>query len=280
VVWLIVLALIGLGVWHWWPRKVNVYNEKIAANAPAGTCLGKQADDWLSKPTKLRGVDCDKQHWGEVLAYVRISKTPAPYPGDAQTTALADFQCGEALAQQHLNPAVYDVNTILAPAQYWNTGKNQSKYENYASCVIHRHDNLDIPPGGVAKPSLPNVPRPVSMNLFATDIAQNAPVGACVRDPIPDELTKPVAIVRCTEWHWAQIVGYPTLYRSGQPWPGDDAVIAQAQQTCKREIPSLPGFTTWAGSPDASWWSEPKQVKYAYCLVHRVDDKPFKGALK
>jgi hypothetical protein len=40
------------------------------------------------------------------------------------------------------------------------------------------------------------------------------------------------------------------------------------------------GFTAWAGSPDQTWWKDPKQTKYAYCLVHRIDGKPFKGALR
>lgn len=280
VAWMLVLALIAFGVWHFWPRKVNVYNEKIADNAPAGTCLDKQADDWLSDPTKLRPRDCDKPHWGEVLSYIRLAKVPAPYPGDAQATALANFLCGEALVQQHLNPSEYDVTAIHAPAQYWNTGKSQSKYENYASCVIHRHDGVEIGSAGVARPDLPNVPKPVAMDLFATNIAQNAPVGACVRNPIGSRLTGKVAIVRCTEWHWAQIFGYPTLYRAGQPWPGDNAVIAQAGKACARGIPSLPGFATWAGPPDSTWWKDPKQVKYAFCLVHRADNKPFKGGPK
>ncbi|HEY3556102.1 MAG TPA: hypothetical protein VGL05_01490, partial [Kribbella sp.] len=36
---LLVLVLIALGAWHWWPRHVNVFNLKIADNAPVGTCL-------------------------------------------------------------------------------------------------------------------------------------------------------------------------------------------------------------------------------------------------
>ncbi|WP_432888976.1 septum formation family protein [Kribbella sp. CA-245084] len=278
--WLIVLALIGLGVWHWWPREVNVYHDKIAGNPPAGTCLGKQADDWLSEPTKLRGSDCDKPHWGEVLAYVSITKAPAPYPGAAQTTALANFLCGEALVQHELSETEYVVNAINASAQFWNTGKNSSKYENYAACVMHRHDGANIPAIDAPRPNKPTGPKPVSMSLFTTNIAQNAPVGTCVRDAIGDRLTDTVKIVRCSEWHWAQIVGYPTIYKPGQPWPGDNAVIAAAQKACARQIPSLRGFTSWAGSPDSSWWKDPKQTKYAYCLVYRADDKPFKGALK
>ncbi|MER7243903.1 septum formation family protein [Kribbella sp. NPDC000426] len=276
---LLVLVLIGLAVWHWWPREVNVYHDKIADNPPVGTCLGKQADDWLSEPTKLRGGDCDKPHWGEVLAYVQITKAPAPYPGAAQTTALANFFCGEALVQQGFNETEYVANAITAPAEFWNTGKNSSKYENYAACVMHRHDS-DIPAIEAPRPDKQTGAKPVSMSLFTTSVAQNAPVGTCVRDAIGDRLTDTVKIVRCSEWHWAQIVGYPTIYTPGQRWPGDNAVIDAAQKACARQIPSLAGFSSWAGSPDSSWWKDPKQTKYAYCLVHRADDKPFKGALK
>ncbi|HET6742528.1 MAG TPA: septum formation family protein [Kribbella sp.] len=276
----VVLALIALGAWHWWPRKVNVFNEKIVDNAPVGTCLGKQDSDWLNKPTALNKGDCDEPHWGEVVAYVPIAKVPSPYPGDAQANALAYFRCGEALTQQHLTNAGYTVNAIYAGAKDWNNGKNNTAYENYAACVVHRTDGIVLTAGGVTKPDAPKKPAAVPMALFARNISQNAPIGTCVQNRPDGQLTGTVAIVSCSEWHWAQIFGYPTIYAAGTRWPGDEAVIAQAQKVCKQGIPRLPGFTTWSGSPDHSWWSDPKQVKYAYCLVHRADDKPFKGALK
>jgi hypothetical protein len=226
VAWLIVLALIAFGVWHWWPRNANVYHQKIADNSPAGSCLGKQDASWMAHPDKLRLSDCDGPHWGEVLAYVPISKIPASYPGDAQAAALAHWQCGETLIQQGLNPAEYDIDEVHAPAEFWNTTSNPSGYENYAACVLRRHDGAEIPAGQVTRPDAEKVPKPVTMNLFATDIAGNAPVGTCVRDPIRGELTRPVAVVRCSEWHWAEVFAYPTLYRAGQPWPGDKAVVA------------------------------------------------------
>jgi hypothetical protein len=280
VAWLIVLALIAFGVWHWWPRNANLYHQKIADNSAAGSCLGKQDNGWTAHPDKLHPSDCDDPHWGEVLAYVPISKIPAPYPGDAQAAALAHWQCGEALIQQGLNPAEYDVDEVHAPAEFWNTTSNPSGYENYAACIVRRHDGAEIPSGRVTRPDAKKVPKPVTMNLFAVDIAGNAPVGACLRDPIRGELTKPVVVVRCSEWHWAEIRGYPTLYRVGQPWPGDNAVVARAQTVCARTMPAAKGFTAWAGSPDRTWWKDPKQTKYAYCLVHRIDGKPFKGAVK
>lgn len=274
----VVLALIALGAWHWWPRKVDVFSEKIVDNAPVGTCLGKQDSDWTTKPTALNRGDCDEPHWGEVIAYVPITKVPAAYPGDAQANALAYFHCGEALVQQHLNNSGYSVNAIYAGAQDWNNGKNSTSYENYAACVIHRTDGIVLTAGGVTKPDAPKKPAAVPMAVFARNIGQNAPIGTCVQNRPGNRITGNVAIVSCSEWHWAQISGYPTIYAAGKAWPGDTAVVAQAAKACNHGVPR--GFAVWSGSPDHSWWSDPKQVKYAYCLVHRADDKPFKGALK
>ncbi|MGZ0148214.1 hypothetical protein ACXJJ3_14170 [Kribbella sp. WER1] len=275
VVLIIALALIALSLWRWWPRHVDVFNQKIADNPPAGVCLGKPGDD----PTALRKGNCDADHWGEVIAYVPITKVPSAYPGDVQANALAYFACGEAVAQQHLDHSGFTVQAFYAGAKDWNDGKHATSYENYATCVIHHEDGEPMVAGAAARPDAPKTSQPVLMSLFARDRAQNAPVGTCVQKLPAGDASVDVGIVRCTEWHWAQIVSYPTIYPAGTPWPGDDAVVARARKTCSRGIPGRPGFATTPGSPDHSWWSEPKQVMYAYCLVHRADDKPFKGAL-
>ncbi|WP_410790688.1 septum formation family protein [Kribbella sp. C-35] len=285
VAWLLVLALIGLGVWHWWPQKINISNDKISDNAAAGTCLDDQPDGWLTSPTDLRGADCDSLHWGEILGYVAITKVPAAYPGDVQANALGQFLCGEALVQQRLNESEYDVTVVHAPAQRWNNGKNASKYENYAACVVHRHDGLDIGSDQVTRPDEPKGPKPVAMDLQGAKVADNAPVGTCIRDRIDGQATdgvlaNEVKIVRCSEWHWGQIFGYPTLYEAGQSFPGESEVNALTRRACAAGIPSLPGFATWVGPPSYPMWEDDKQVKYAVCLVHRADNKPFKGAAK
>ncbi|TCC35762.1 hypothetical protein E0H92_23935 [Kribbella speibonae] len=281
VAWLLVLALIGLGVWHWWPQKISISNDKISDNAPAGTCLDEQP---AGPQTGLSGSDCDSPHWGEIIGYVAITKVPATYPGDAQANALGQFLCGEKMVQQRLNDDVYDVTTLHAPAQRWNNGKNSSKYENYAACVVHRQDGLDLH-GGLTPIAELKDPKPVAMDLQAKKVADNAPVGTCVRDRINGQVTDgalidQVMIVRCTEWHWGQIFGYPTLYEAGQSFPGDSEVNALSRKACAARIPSLPGFATWVGPPDYPSWSDLEQVKYAICVVHRADNKPFKGAAK
>lgn len=276
VAWLLVLALIGLGVWHWWPEKLNISNDKISDNAPAGTCLDEQSAGSL---TDLRRSDCDSPHWGEILGYVAITKVPATYPGDIQANALGQFLCGEKMVQQRLNEDVYDVTTLHAPAQRWNNGKNSSKYENYAACVVHRHDGLDLESGVTPIAELKD-PRPVAMDLLAPKVADNAPVGTCVRDRIGVMITDKVKIVRCSEWHWGQIFGYPTLYEAGRTFPGDSEVNAASRKACAAGIPSLPGFATWVGPPSYPSWEDTAHAKYAVCLVHRADNKPFKGAAK
>ncbi|TCC27375.1 hypothetical protein [Kribbella speibonae] len=281
VAWLLVLALIGLGVWHWWPQKISIANDKISDNAPAGTCLDEQP---AGPQTGLSGSNCDSPHWGEIIGYVAITKVPATYPGDAQANALGQFLCGEKMVQQRLNDDVYDVTTLHAPAQRWNNGKNASKYENYAACVVHRQDGLDLYSGVTPVAELSD-PKPVAMDLQAEKVADNAPVGTCVRDRINGQVTDgalidQVMIVRCTEWHWGQIFGYPTLYEAGQSFPGDSEVNDLSRRACAARIPSLPGFATWVGPPDYPSWKDLEQVKYAICVVHRADNKPFKGAAK
>ncbi len=274
--WLLVLALIGLGVWHWWPQKIGISNDKISDNAPAGTCVDERPDGSL---TNLRGSDCDSPHWGEIIGYVAITKVPATYPGDIQANALGQFLCGEKMVQQRLNGDVYDVTTLHAPAQRWNNGKNSSNYENYAACVVHRQDGLDIESGVTPTAELKD-PKPVAMDLQAPEVADNAPVGTCVQKPLDGTPIDKVEIVRCSEWHWGQIFGYPTLYEAGESFPGDSEVNAVSRRACASKIPSLPGFATWVEPPAYPSWQDPVHAKYAVCVVHRADNKPFKGAAK
>jgi hypothetical protein len=103
LLWILLLAAIIWAIARWGPfggTTMSLYSDKIADNAKPGTCLDKQPDDWLAKPTEVPIRDCDDPHSAEVLAYVQLSKVPWPYPGDAQANALATFQCGEKLAQQ------------------------------------------------------------------------------------------------------------------------------------------------------------------------------------
>jgi hypothetical protein len=258
---------------------MSVYSAKIADNAEPGTCLDKQEAGWQSKPTELRVRDCNDKHWGEVLAYVQVSKVPAPYPGDAQANALAAFQCGEKLAQQGLLRDEYTVEQIVAPGQYWNTGKDsKNKYENYAACIVRRTDGQEISEGSKVKENMPTEPKVVPMSLFSTDIAANAPIGTCIEtDQGAASAAGQVPVVRCEARHWGQVFGYPVIYKPGEKWPGDNAVLARAKKACSKLIPSLAGYTTAVGWPDRTWWKDPKQAIYTYCVVHRADNASFEG---
>ncbi|GAB2657054.1 hypothetical protein [Kribbella swartbergensis] len=283
--WLLVIAAIGYGLSRcdaFDSTTVSVFSARIADNPKPGTCLGQQKDDWRSRPTALRLGDCDEPHWGEVLAYAPLTKVPAEYPGDVQASALGTFRCGEELVQQGLSPDEYDTAAIFARAEYWNTGKDAgNKYENYAACIVRRRDGAEIPAGQKVKEDAPSDPKAVAMDLYGGNVAVSAPVGTCIqaKGSIGTAAIGKVPVVRCEVKHWAQVFGYPTIFEPGEKWPGDDAVLAKAKKACSKVVPNLPGYTTAVGWPDRSWWTDPSREIYTYCLVHRVDGKPFEGRL-
>lgn len=272
--WLLVIAAIVYGVTRcgpWGAVTASLYSAKIADNAPVGTCLAKQTD-WAAKPGEVRLADCDDNHWAEVLAYVPITGVPALYPGADQANALARFQCEEARERQEMPANTFVTEFVVAPAEHWNDGKNQTSYENYASCIVRRADGESISAGQEVNKDVAAAATVVRMNVFSTDVAANAPIGLCIQqegrtgnDEVP--------VVRCESRHWAQVFGYPVIFKPGEKWPGDDAVYAKAKKACAKLIPRLPGYTTRVGWPDRSWWNDPKRAVYTYCLVHRADNQ-------
>jgi hypothetical protein len=283
LVWILVIAAIAYGVARSGAiggTTMSMFSTRIADNAKPGTCLEKQSD-WRAEAKALRVQDCDSPHWAEVLAYVRITAVPGAYPGEDQAGALAEFQCGEALGQQGLSSTEYVSEALVASGDHWNTGKDANTYENYASCIVHRKDGQDITAGQKVKDNVPAKPAVVSMNLFSTGKWSNAPVGLCIKEKasIGTGVTGLVPVVRCTEKHWAQVFGYPEIFKPGEKWPGDDAVYAKAKKACSKVVPSLPGYATAVGWPDREWWNDPKRAIFTYCLVHRANDETFEGRL-
>lgn len=281
---LIIIALMIFAIVHFWPfgggKTAAMFSDKVSANAPAGTCI-ENRDSWQQNQNDVEVVDCAEKHWGEVLAYVPLTSVPGKYPGPDQTSALALFHCGEALAQQGLPATQYVAERAVASEQYWNDGDRDSDYENYATCVAHRIDDKPITGGQVSSPNRPHAPMAVTMSLHGQSIWGNAPVGTCVQTKQSLALSAAkVPIVRCEATHWAEVLGYPVLYAAGGKWPGDKVVYAAAAAKCKtvfnqRKAPR--GYTYRVGWPGKAWWDDPKQVIYAYCLLHQVDDNTFKG---
>ncbi|HEY0472687.1 MAG TPA: hypothetical protein VGD34_13505 [Kribbella sp.] len=278
--WLVVAAAVVFGIVHFWPGgKARVFSEKIADNAPVGTCLATEAA-WRKGRTEVPTRNCAEPHWAEVLGYPAVSAAPGAYPGADQAEALTSFACLESLAQQGLSASTYLAEHTVAAAKDWNEGGK--KYENYAVCIVRRLDGKDIPGGRITKPDQPKTPRVVQMPVFSNAIWTNAPVGTCVQTKQGLEGSKDgtVPVLRCEATHWAEIYGYPVLYQPGSRWPGANAVYAAASAACskllgKQRLPA--GFTYRVGWPAQNWWKDPKQTIYANCLIHRVDNKPFKA---
>jgi hypothetical protein len=109
-------------------------------------------------------------------------------------------------------------------------------------------------------------------------------VGTCVQDKQSfDTSIHDVPVVDCAQPHWAEIIGYPTLYEPGSLWPGDAAVYAAAQGACqqvatKRNLPA--GFRVTLKYPGVDWWKNPEQRIYAVCTASRADDQTFSGGIR
>jgi hypothetical protein len=278
--WLLAIAGIAYGVTRcgpWGAVTASLYSVKIADNAKVGSCLARQTD-WATKPGEVRLADCDDEHWAEVVAYVPITGVPAPYPGADQASALARFQCEEARERQDLPAGEYVTEFVVAPADEWNDGKNLTLYENYAPCIVRRADGESISAGQKVNEDVAPAAVVVTMNLFSTAVAANAPIGMCIQQEHRTGSGE-VPVVRCEARHWAQVFGYPVIFQPGEKWPGDNAVYAKAKKTCAKLVPRLPGYTTTVGWPDRTWWDDPTRAIYTYCLVHRADDQLTAGKL-
>lgn len=273
---LLIAAAVIFAIIRFWPfggdsKQGMVFGAKISANQPIGSCL-KTEKDW-QKETEI--VDCGEKHWGEVIAYLKITAAPATYPGENQTLALASFQCGEAFAQQGIAGDKYTTTFAVGGRQDWNS----NGYENYTTCVAHHRDDEEFK-GRIGKPDSPKVPKPVTMNLSSLQIRDNAPVGLCLQHEPTDENSK-ASIVRCELSHWGELLGYPELVQYRDRNPGADTLKTASDAQCvnlfNRRSPGAKGFTKWYVYPGPTWWDEPDSAKYSYCVLVRDDGKPFKG---
>ncbi|MGH3940072.1 MAG: hypothetical protein ACRDTG_15850 [Pseudonocardiaceae bacterium] len=266
------------------PATVGVFYEKIASNAPIGTCIPtKQA--WEGDKGAISPVPCDQPHWGEILGYPRLTATPSSYPGKEQVDALTMFQCGLLFAERGLDSERYVHTRLRASREFWNEGAGQ--YENYATCVVYAHDDSLLPEQLVRTEQPPRPDASVRMTLFARHIGSNAPTGACVatRDSFDKSLYN-VSVVPCERQHWAEILGYHVLYTPLLPYPGRAAVAVAADAACRstftaRQLP--PQFTYYAIEPgEEGWWlqSRPEENIYSTCLAFRIDNQEFAGPMQ
>ena len=259
---------------------VSLYSEARADNAAVGTCIGEKRD-WEGDLSKVLAVACGREHWGEVLGYVSLGAVPSPYPGQDQTYAIAQFECRQLLALQDLREG-YAVSHTVPGEDVWNDGGK--RYENYATCVVHRADDKPLPEGRLTVPGVEPRDVAVWMGMFHAGVWENPPVGTCVQDQRSYRASvHDVPIVDCAQPHWAEIIGYPPLYEPGTTWPGDAAVYAAARKACgqvaaDRGVPS--GYRVDLEYPGEDWWKNPKQRMYAICTVARADDGTFSGELR
>ncbi|TDV35438.1 septum formation family protein [Actinophytocola oryzae] len=278
-------AVFGLGalLWHWLSpsfqvQGVIIYGETVSQNVEVGTCIPEK-NDVTGDLGNVPVVVCGAEHWGEVLGYVRLAATPSPYPGTDQAHRLAEYRCRELLARQGLSQRLYGVWHTSPDKDVWNDGGR--RFENYATCVAHRLDNRPLPTRQLVHPGRAKLDVPVRMGVFDSDVRTNAPVGTCVKDKQSlDESAWDVPIVDCDQWHWAEILGYPQLYRPEDPWPGDATVYAAARTACQRlaTTRALPvDFRVDVLYPGQEWWQEEIPNIYAACVAARTDDGTFKG---
>ncbi|TCO50655.1 septum formation family protein [Actinocrispum wychmicini] len=261
------------------PVPVRVYSERIADNSAVGTCIATK-DAWAGDKTKVASVPCRQSHWGEILGYVSLGPAPSPYPGTDQTEALAHYQCASARTQQGLTQSDYIVDFAYPGPQDWNAGGKA--YENYATCVIHRKDNLVMPFRQVTDTSRTDRNFAVTMDMYAGAIYADPPIGVCPQDKQSyDKDRHAVAIVDCTRPHWGQILGYPVLYQADKdPWPGDTAVYAAASDACLKiqrdhglNVDSWHSNVTWPGQDAWTNAASDKRI-YAVCTVSLTDESP------
>ena len=259
----------------------TVYAESVADNAPVGTCLVSE-DGWNGDLGGIPVSVCDREHWGEVLGYVRLGAVPSPYPGRDQAHALAGFRCRQLLVRQDLPAGKYVVSHTFPEEDVWNDGGK--RFENYATCVVHRADGRQLPGKRLVDPGRDVRDPEVRMDLFNSDVGNNPPVGTCVLDEQSfDTSVHDVPVIDCARQHWAEILGYPTLYGPGVAWPGDAVVQATARQACGRLAGrrGLPGaFQVSAANPGPDWRNSPTHRIYAVCVVSRADNHTFWGTIR
>ena len=280
---LLVAAAVIFAIIRFWPFGDDsptgaVFEPTIKANVPVGTCL-KDEESWQDDLSKVKLADCAEKHWGEVIAYLQVTKVPARYPGPDQTEALASFQCGEALAQQGISADKYTISRAVRGGNGWNDAGGSGGYQNYTTCVAHQKDGKKFK-GRIGHPDKPKVPKPVTMGVAELELRHNAPIGLCLQSP-PTEKNSLAPVVRCEVPHWGELLGYTVMTATGSEYPGDENVKASANTLCvnmfNQRHPKAPGLSHWSVYPGPGWWEQDAPIKYGYCVMQRTDGKPFKG---
>ncbi|WP_345151154.1 hypothetical protein, partial [Nonomuraea rubra] len=292
--WVAVLAGAGLllgqcsGTFSGWSSSAasesgrsTVFADAVADNVPAGSCVSSQAG-WESGETGIPTVPCDEPHWGEVLGYVPLGEAVSPYPGGDQVRATAELECRRLqLRQERLPPNQYKIGYLLPGEKRWNKGGG--RYENYAPCVVSRIGDEPYADSHVEDP--PPLPHGVVvwMDLFGERIADNPPVGSCVRSRRTwGASPQSVDIVRCEEPHWAENGAYVKLYDPEDRWPGDARVFFKAEDECAEATSGIAPValyridTIW---PRKDRWEKKNGQIYAVCLVSRADGQELTGRL-
>lgn len=282
----LVAAAVAVGVYLLWSddgETATLFAPRVVDNAAPGTCVATE-DGWHDDEGKAEVpvVPCDQPHWAEVLGYPSLGTVPSPYPGQDQTVALASFECGLLLAGQQLPGNEFTTTLTYPDRASWNTGGKE--FQNYATCLLHRADGSPMDRPHRNEPIARYRDMAVPMDIYNIAIADNAPVGTCVRDrPADGSDLSNLPVVRCENPHWAEILGYPWVFESGSSWPGDDAVQAAATEACRK----VPGATSLHAElsltlywPARAWWDDPDRRIYAVCLAHRPDDQMFSGGAR
>lgn len=214
------------------------------------------------------------------MGYVAFADEPSPYPGKDQVEALATFNCAWLREQQGLSAKTYTTSNHVPDRHSWSAG---SPRENYATCGVHRIDGDPLPERKLVDPDRKTEDVSVRMDAYSTTISRNPPVGTCVESKRTwTRSIHDVPIVRCDRPHWAEVLGYPTLYEPGSSWPGNDAVYAKAEAACgkvAKQIPLGQNFEFSVNWPAKDWWDDSNQPIYAVCTAHRSDNQKFTGAL-
>jgi Septum formation len=256
---------------------VGVFYEKIADNAPIGTCITtKQA--WDGDKSAVTSVSCDQPHWGEILGYPRLAPVPSSYPGVEQVPALANFECGLLFAGRGLDPGRYAYTYTYPNRPAWNEGSG--RFDNYATCAVYGRD--DRPFSG----QLIRADQLIRTDVSVPMSASGTPTGLCVetRGSVYRSPPSEWPMVHCERQHWGEVLAHPVLYPPSAPWPGEAAVFAAANAACRNEFTGRqlpPEYTYQAVFPGQSWWSSPPARGIsATCLALRTDNQMFTGPMR
>ncbi|MEJ3748561.1 hypothetical protein WEI85_35430 [Actinomycetes bacterium KLBMP 9797] len=255
-------------------RRVNLHQPDYRDNPPPTACVA-DGDDWRDGDSAATVVDCEEEHWAEVVSYEPLARDAGTgYPGAEQVARLSRFLCLQARDEFGLLSSLYDVEIIAPDQNGWNEADPSA---NYATCAARRHDD-ERWGWRAAHASRNQVTFPVLMPLTSREgFLENPPVGFCVQDKEPtpawDEEQR---ITRCDRLHWAQILGYPAMAGAAteQEIAANARTICQDLATGLYQLPD--GYTVTAAWP--RWRGD--SPGYTACLAHRADDHLVEGTIQ